>query len=244
MVAMEAALIMPLVSVVQRDVKGDEIAVFIDCPGGIWRGWSPRERPQAASTLTDRGRSRKRSSPENAAALATRTPMAPRPMTPSFLPMMLRADKLRSCLFPPAWRPRRPGPSGSWTHSMAGWTFRAERSRPGEDQLLYGVGVGAGGVEDHDARFAASVQGDVVDAGSGAGDGASRLRAAPCRAWRRSAPGWRRGLAISSPQTVYGARRIVPGRRRGNFIQGSESDTWNVILIRWRIRRCPLQTAS
>ena len=41
-----------------------------------------------------------------------------------------------------------------------------------DDQLLHGVGVGAGGVEDHDACFRAAVDRDVVDAGAGAGDGA------------------------------------------------------------------------
>ena len=40
-----------------------------------------------------------------------------------------------------------------------------------EHQLLDGVGVGAGGVEDDDAFLRAAVQRDVVDAGAGAGDG-------------------------------------------------------------------------
>ena len=38
-------------------------------------------------------------------------------------------------------------------------------------QLGHRVGVGAGGVEDHDALFAAPVQGDVVDAGTRPGNG-------------------------------------------------------------------------
>jgi hypothetical protein len=41
----------------------------------------------------------------------------------------------------------------------------------GDDQLLHGVGVGAGGVEHHDTVFRAAVNGDVVGAGSGPGDG-------------------------------------------------------------------------
>ena len=40
-----------------------------------------------------------------------------------------------------------------------------------DDQLGHGIGVGAGGVEDHDALLTAPVEGDVVDACTGAGDG-------------------------------------------------------------------------
>ena len=40
-----------------------------------------------------------------------------------------------------------------------------------DDQLGHGVGVGAGGVEDHDALLTAPVEGDVVNACTGAGDG-------------------------------------------------------------------------
>ena len=43
------------------------------------------------------------------------------------------------------------------------------------DQLLDGIGVGAGGVEDHDALLGAALQRDVVDAGAGAGDGQEAL---------------------------------------------------------------------
>ena len=45
----------------------------------------------------------------------------------------------------------------------------------GDDQLLHGVGVGAGGVEDHDAVLGAAVNGDIVGAGAGAGDGPQGL---------------------------------------------------------------------
>ena len=41
----------------------------------------------------------------------------------------------------------------------------------GNDQLLHRVGVGAGGVEDHDAVFRAAVDGNVVGAGAGPGNG-------------------------------------------------------------------------
>ena len=40
-----------------------------------------------------------------------------------------------------------------------------------DDQLSHGVGVGTGGVEDHDALLAAAVQRDVVHTGTGAGNG-------------------------------------------------------------------------
>ena len=40
----------------------------------------------------------------------------------------------------------------------------------GDGELLHPVGVGPGGVEDHDARVGSPVQGDVVDAGAGPGD--------------------------------------------------------------------------
>ena len=41
-----------------------------------------------------------------------------------------------------------------------------------EHQFLDCIGVGAGGVENHDAVFAAALDGDVVGAGTGTGDGA------------------------------------------------------------------------
>ena len=40
----------------------------------------------------------------------------------------------------------------------------------GDGELLHPVGVGPGGVEDHDARVGSPVQGDVVDAGAGPGN--------------------------------------------------------------------------
>ena len=40
-----------------------------------------------------------------------------------------------------------------------------------EGQFLDGVGVGAGGIEDHDAGLGAAVRGDVVGAGAGAANG-------------------------------------------------------------------------
>ena len=43
-------------------------------------------------------------------------------------------------------------------------------------QLLHRIGVGAGGIEYHDARLGAAVQGDIVDAGPGPGDGQKVFR--------------------------------------------------------------------
>ena len=43
------------------------------------------------------------------------------------------------------------------------------------DLFLHGVGVGAGGVEHHNTRFAATVDGNIVRAGTGAGNGAQGL---------------------------------------------------------------------
>ena len=52
----------------------------------------------------------------------------------------------------------------------------AAQKHTAQCQLHHGVGVGAGGVEHHDARFGAVGQGNVVDAGTGAGDGQKAFR--------------------------------------------------------------------
>ena len=44
------------------------------------------------------------------------------------------------------------------------------QQQSGDGQLLHAVGVGAGGVEDNDTGLGGAVQGDVVDAGAGAGN--------------------------------------------------------------------------
>lgn len=46
----------------------------------------------------------------------------------------------------------------------------------GDDQLLYCVGVGTGGIEDHDAGLGAAVDGNVVGAGARPGDGTQGIR--------------------------------------------------------------------
>ena len=52
----------------------------------------------------------------------------------------------------------------------------AAQKHTAQCQLHHGVGVGAGSVEHHDARFGAVGQGDVVDAGTGAGNGQKAFR--------------------------------------------------------------------
>ena len=52
----------------------------------------------------------------------------------------------------------------------------AAQKHTAQRQLHHGVGVGAGGVEHHDASFGAVGQGNVVDAGTGAGDGQKAFR--------------------------------------------------------------------
>ena len=46
----------------------------------------------------------------------------------------------------------------------------------GDDQLLYCVGIGTGGIEDHDAGLGAAVDGNVVGAGARPGDGTQGIR--------------------------------------------------------------------
>ena len=58
-----------------------------------------------------------------------------------------------------------PHPAGGALNVAGGQQHGADH------QLLDGVGVGAGGAEHGDARLGAAVQGDVVDAGTGPGDG-------------------------------------------------------------------------
>ena len=52
-----------------------------------------------------------------------------------------------------------------------GGHIAAARDQHPDDQFGHGVGVGTGGVEDHDALLAATVQRDVVHTGTGAGNG-------------------------------------------------------------------------
>ena len=52
----------------------------------------------------------------------------------------------------------------------------AAQKHTAQRQLHHGIGVGAGGVEHHDASFGAVGQGNVVDAGTGAGDGQKAFR--------------------------------------------------------------------
>ena len=92
--------------------------------------------------------------PSATAALATRAPMAPRPITPSRLAACsLRADKRGLALFHQPW-PRPRWPCRVLAHSTAGNHLAAARNQQaGDDQLCHGVGVGARGVEHHDAGF-------------------------------------------------------------------------------------------
>ena len=52
-----------------------------------------------------------------------------------------------------------------------GGHIAAARDQHPDDQFGHGVGVGTGGVEHHDALLTAAVQRDVVDTGTGAGNG-------------------------------------------------------------------------
>ena len=58
-----------------------------------------------------------------------------------------------------------PGPLDAPDHVPGGQQQRTDH------QLLHGVGVGAGGVEDHDTRLGAPIDGNVVGAGAGPGNG-------------------------------------------------------------------------
>ena len=51
----------------------------------------------------------------------------------------------------------------------------ARKHQHAQDELLDGVAVGSGGVKDDDALLGVLLDGDVVDAGAAAGDGADAL---------------------------------------------------------------------
>lgn len=134
----------------------------------------------------------------------TLTPIAPRPMTPSFV-QHLRTGIGGLALFGggadvrcalEALYPVRA------LHDLAG----SEQQRA-DDQLLDGVGVRAWGVEDHDALLRAAVDRDIVDASASAGDALEGSGTARRAAWRNGR-GQRR-----SPQNPR-RRCTSPGRGR------------------------------
>ena len=103
------------------------------------------------------------------AQLATREPMAPRPMTPSVLPLISLPT---NCFLPFSTLLAMSGVARKALRPLGGGGhIAAARDQHPDDQLSHGVGVGTGGVEDHDALLAAAVQRDVVHTGTGAGNG-------------------------------------------------------------------------
>ena len=107
--------------------------------------------------------------------LATNDPMAPQADDAQRLLVQLRADEGGLALLHYGGHVHAgghllPDPLDAPVHVPGAHQHGAQH------QLLYGVGVGTGGVEYHDARLGAAVQGDIVDAGPGPGDGQKVFR--------------------------------------------------------------------
>ena len=81
--------------------------------------------------------------PSASAALATSAPMAPRPTTPSFLPLISPpANELLP--FSTSLPTLSPSPLSVLAHSMAGMTFREEISRPAMTSSLTALAFAPG----------------------------------------------------------------------------------------------------
>ena len=106
--------------------------------------------------------------PSATAALATRAPMAPRPMTPSVFAAQLRADKYFFALLHVLGNRVAPLEGLRPVDSID--QIAAARHQRADDQLCHGVGVGTGGVEHHDTGAGAFLNRDIVRAGTCAGD--------------------------------------------------------------------------
>ena len=119
--------------------------------------------------------------------------------------------------------------------------FAGRDEHPGEDQLLDGVGVGAGGVEHHDAGFAAAVKRDIVDAGPSTGDGEQGLR--QLRLVQGGGPhqnAVRFGDIV--PDGISGTETLQAAGC--DFIQGFDLHGTSLLISWLGIRYCRLQTAS
>ena len=162
---------MPLVSGVIGQVQGDIICLGIQLVQGA-HDFDAGGPGSGRVSRTGRGHSRTTFMPSVSGGVGHQHADGTQANHAQRLAHDLRADEVRTC--PSRRRRPRPAPAADCSlhpRRCRRVMSREASSRAAMHQLLHGVGVGAGGVEDDDAGFGAPVQGDVVHASAGAGDG-------------------------------------------------------------------------